>query len=123
MAARTVDEYIDGLTDWRGAAVAAVREVIRGAAPEARESIKWAQPVYEADGPFAFIRAYSKNVQFGFWRGTELDDPDGRLAGEGIRMRHVNLTAADDLDRDALEAWVRQAVELNRTKGDPTRRS
>jgi hypothetical protein len=123
MAARTVDEYIAGLGDWRGEAVAAVRDVIRAAAPDARESIKWAQPVYETDGPFAFIRAYAKNVQFGFWRGAELDDPGGSLTGEGKRMRHVNLAAADDLDRDALATWVRQAVELNRTLGDPTRRS
>jgi hypothetical protein len=119
---RTVDAYIEGLGDWRGEVVAAVRAVILEAAPAARESIKWAQPVYESDGPFAYIKAFPATVNFGFWRGAELDDPDGRLIGDGDRMRHVKLTAATDVDTETFGRWVREAVELNRAKGDPTRR-
>lgn len=45
MAAKTIDAYIEGLTDWRGDAVRQIRELVDGAAPDAESSIKWAQPV------------------------------------------------------------------------------
>ncbi|MCU0504560.1 MAG: DUF1801 domain-containing protein [Chloroflexi bacterium] len=118
---KTVDGYIGGLGGERGAIVAALRDVIRTTAPEARETIKWAQPVYESGGPFAYIKAFGKSVNLGFWRGSEIRDPSGRLIGEGDRMRHVRLVALADVDRDLVADWVRQAVELNRTKGDPTK--
>ena len=118
---KTVDGYIDGLGGERGAIVAALREVIRTTAPEARETIKWAQPVYESGGPFAYIKAFGKSVNLGFWRGAEIRDPSGLLVGEGDRMRHVRLTSIADVRLDVVADWVRQAVELNRTKGDPTK--
>jgi hypothetical protein len=121
-AEKTVDGYIAGLADWRGEIVSAVREVIRNAAPEARESIKWAQPVWESNGPIAYVKAFPRAVNLGFWRGTDLDDPADLLSGDGDRMRHIKLTAADQLDRETLAGWVRQAVALNAGKGDPTRR-
>jgi hypothetical protein len=118
---KTVDGYIDGLGGERGAIVATLREVIRTTAPEARETIKWAQPVYESGGPFAYIKAFGKSVNLGFWRGAEISDPSGLLVGEGDRMRHVRLTSLAEVQPDLVADWVRQAVELNRTKGDPTK--
>src|SRR5688572_16339849 len=107
---RTIDSYIAGLPDWRGEAVAATRDVIVAAAPGATVTIKWAQPVFESNGPFAYIKAFPRSVNVGFWRGTELDDPDGHLQGDGERMRHISLTQPDDMDRARLTDWVRQAV-------------
>jgi len=121
-ADKTVDGYVAGLGDWRGGVVQAVRGVIRATAPEARESIKWAQPVWESNGPFAYVKACPKAVNLGFWRGVDLDDPDGLLTGDGDRMRHVKLTSPTQLDREILAGWVRQAVGLNGTRGDPTKR-
>jgi hypothetical protein len=119
----TVDAYVASLAAPLADVATAVRDLIRAAAPEASEAVKWAQPVYEQNGPFAYFRASSKHVTFGFWRGAELDDPNGLLEGTGEQMRHVKLASADGIDREALAAFVRQAVELNRAKGDPTRRA
>jgi hypothetical protein len=120
---KTVDGYIDSVGGERGEIVAALREVILETAPHAREIIKWAQPVYDAGGPFAYIKAFGKSVDLGFWRGSEIRDPTGLLIGEGDRMRRVKLVRIDDVRRDVVADWVRQAVELNRTKGDPTKSS
>jgi hypothetical protein len=119
----TVDAYVASLAAPLADVATAVRDLIRAAAPEASEAVKWAQPVYEQNGPFAYFRASSKHVTFGFWRGAELDDPNGLLEGTGEQMRHVKRASADGIDREALAAFVRQAVELNRAKGDPTRRA
>jgi hypothetical protein len=37
-------------------------------------------------------------------------------------MSHVKLTGPGQLDEGALSALVKQAVKLNREKGDPTKR-
>lgn len=121
MADKTVDGYIAGLESWQAEIVSQVRGIILQAAPQARESIKWAQPVYESGGPFAYMKAFKKAVNFGFWRGIDLDDPKGILEGSGDKMRHVKLTSLEDIDAAQFADFVRQAVELNQVKGDPTK--
>jgi hypothetical protein len=121
MAEKSVDGYIQGLEAWQAELVKSVRAIVKKAAPEARESIKWAQPVYESDGPFAYIKAFKNAVNFGFWRGVDLDDPQGLLSGDGEKMRHVKLASPEDIDAEQFSAFVKQAVELNLAKGDPTK--
>jgi hypothetical protein len=119
----TVDDYIASLDEARGAIVRAVRDIVRGAAPGVREAVRWAQPVYEMAGPFAYIKAHSRSVNFGFWRGAEISDPSGLLVGDGAGMRHVKLATVDDVRPELFADWVRQAVVLNETNGDPTKRA
>ena len=90
-------------------------------APEATSSIKWAQPVFEIGGPFAFIKPASNHITFGFWRGCDLEDPQNLLEGTGDRMRHMKIGSLQDAQHPALGGFVRRAAELNREKGDPTR--
>src|ERR1700747_2447188 len=98
-----------------------VRKIVRAAAPEATEAYKWAEPVFECDGPFAWVKAHSGHVTFGFWRGVELDGGRGVLQTSGSKMAHVKLRDVKDIDRAALMSMVKDAVRLNREKGDPTR--
>jgi hypothetical protein len=121
--ARTVAEYAAGLGDWRAEVVLALSDLVREAAPEAKESIKWAQPVYEQNGPFCYIKAFKNHVNFGFWRGVDLPDDAGILEGSGKKMRHVKLTGLEDIREDVFRDLVRAAVALNQSKGDPTKGS
>ncbi len=106
---------------WR-AVMAELRMVVKTACPEATEAFKWGQPVYECNGPFAWMKAYENHVNFGFWRGAELQDPDGILEGEGDRMRHVKITNPEQVPVAKIDALIRQAVALNHEKGSPVRR-
>jgi hypothetical protein len=121
MAEKTVDGYIAQLSDDQAQIVTKVREIILSAAPEADESIKWAQPVYETNGPFAYIKAFKNSVNFGFWRGVDIDDSHGLLGGSGEKMRHVKLVDLEDINELAFKDYVLQAVKLNLAKGDPTK--
>ena len=121
MVEKTVDGYIAGLERWQGEIVAKLRTIVKNAAPQAKESIKWAQPVYESNGPFCYIKAFKNAVNFGFWRGVDLQDPGGMLQGTGDRMRHVKLTRLEEIDEKIFADFVHQAVELNQAKGDPTK--
>src|SRR5262245_37933293 len=119
MAAKTIDEYIDSLGgDWRAAVVSELRSVVDAAAPEAKATIKWAQPVWESNGPFAYVKAFGRSVNIGFWRGVQLADPDGILEGEGDRMKHVTFRQGDAIPAGTLDSFVRQAIELNRELGN-----
>lgn len=121
MAEKTVDGYIAGLDGWQAEIVSEVRQIIRAAAPEAVEAVKWAQPVYSYNGPFAYIKAFKNAVNFGFWRGVDLNDADGLLQGTGDKMRHVKLANMEDIKPEIFSEFVQQAVSLNKTKGDPTK--
>lgn len=123
MKPKTVEEYIRSLDDWQGEIVAALRQIVLKTVPDAKEGFKWAQPVYEVNGPLCYIKAFSKYVNIGFWRGAELEDPTGLLQGTGDRMRHIKLAAVTDIRKKILQDYLRAAVSLNRTKGDPTKSS
>jgi hypothetical protein len=117
----TVDAYIAQLEGWQGEIVSELRNIVLAAVPEAEEAIKWAQPVYSVNGPFAYIKAFKNSINFGFWRGVDIDDPGGLLQGSGEKMRHVKIVSLDDIDEPAFIDFAQQAVKLNLTKGDPTK--
>ena len=117
---KTVDEYIAAFDDWRTDAMKRLREVVKEGAPHSAVGIKWAQPVWEWNGPMIWMKAYPKHVNIGFWRGTEMDDPSGVLQGDGERMRHIKITTVGEIPADALRDLVKQAVKLNTAKGNPT---
>jgi hypothetical protein len=118
-----VDEYIASFDDWRGEVMDELRGLVTNAAPSATVGIKWAQPVFELEGPFAYMKAHGRHITFGFWRGVELEDPKDLLKGAGVKMRHVKISETTDVKTAAFRAFVRQAVRLNREHGDPTRRA
>jgi hypothetical protein len=121
-AGRTVDDYVASIPPPLDAVAAELRRVVQAAAPEAGESIKWGQPVYDAGGPFAALKAFSRHVTLTFWRGAALPDPTGLLGGDGDRMRHARFSSLDDVREEPIADLVRAAMELNRTLGDPTKR-
>ena len=117
---KSVDAYVAGMEGWQAEAAQRLRDVVRSAAPSLAESIKWGQPVYEDNGPVCYFRSNADHLTFGFWRGTELDDPGMLLEGEGDRMKHIKIRSTDAVTGEALAAWVRQGVDLNRRYGNPT---
>jgi hypothetical protein len=119
---RTVDDYIASIPAPLAAVAEAVRAAVREAAPDASESIKWGQPVYESNGPFAALKAYPRWITLTFWRGAMLEDPSGILAGDGDRMKHARFASVDEVRAASIAALVQRAVDLNAELGDPTRR-
>lgn len=59
------------------------------------------------DFPFAYVGAFKKHVNVGFFYGAELPDPTNMLEGTGKRMRHVKVRIDKDIDTNALEALIR----------------
>jgi hypothetical protein len=106
---------------WQSDVVRRLLDMAARATPDATVTIKWGQPVFEHGGPVAWIKPAKAHVTFGFWRGAEMSDEAGVLEG-GSRMRHIKIASPEALDEATVAAYFAEAVELNRKKGDPTRR-
>ena len=121
-ARRTVDGYVGALPSPQQTIVNRLRALVAAAAPEAIEALKWGQPVYEVNGPMAYLKAYKGHVNFGFWRGAMLSAPAQTLSGDGGRMRHLKVYSLSDIKEEVILELVRQAAALNAKLGNPTRR-
>ena len=73
---------------------------------------------------FLHVAVYPRHVNLGFPFGTSLTDEDGRLMGQGARVRHLSVHARSDLTDPVLTRLVREAVEqaLARALTPPPRR-
>ena len=49
-------------------------------------------------------------VQFGFFRGSMIEDPKKLLEGQGKFVRHIKVRAASDIDERAYGALLKQAA-------------
>ena len=61
------------------------------------------------DVPFAYVNAFTRHVNVGFFNGAFLPDPAGVLIGTGKRMRHVKLWPDVETDADALTELIQAA--------------
>ncbi|MCA8934779.1 MAG: DUF1801 domain-containing protein [Planctomycetes bacterium] len=120
MSTKTVEEYASNQGEFEDV-VLALAALVRKFAPKAEEAIKWTQPVWSLNGPLCYMKAFKKYVNFGFWRGAELDDPKGLLEGTGKQMRHVRIESVKNIPTTALKNFIKQAIKLNQTEGDPSR--
>lgn len=50
-----------------------------------------------AGAAFAYVAVFKAHVNLGFFRGTQLPDPDDLLEGTGRFMLHVKLRPGDDI--------------------------
>lgn len=89
-----------------------LRQLVRAAAPEARELLDPNGPAYEVNGLFARIEPGEREVLMTFLRGAALDAPEGTLSGDG-ETRVVSIGSLAQLKESVLQGLVRQAVLLN----------
>lgn len=76
---RTIDEYIDGFAPEIQQDLRAIRAVVREAAPDAQEAIKYGMPAYVLNGNLVFFAAFKKHI--GFF-GTSLEMGGGAMRDE-----------------------------------------
>ena len=97
--------------------------------PEAHEMIYHGAIGYSlTTSPFdriCYIAPQQKYVNFGFFFGAHLPDPQHILVGEGQRMRHIKVRSLEDASNPALEQLMKEAwkdgplsiADLHRKKG------
>jgi len=122
-ASALIDARIATLTDWRGAALARVRALIKEADAQVVEDVKWRKPsnamrgvpVWERDGIICTGETYKDKVKLTFARGAALKDPAGLFNAslDGNVRRAIDIHAGGKIDEKAFKALIRAAVALN----------
>ena len=115
-ASALIDARIAELTDWRGAALAKVRAIIRQADPQVIESWKWrGVPVWEHAGILCTGETYKSVVKLTFAKGASLPDPAGLFNAslDGNTRRAIDIHEGEAIDEAALAALIRAAMALN----------
>ena len=116
------DEYVQSIGGWQRDRVDLLRRIATQVGGS-KETVKWGHLVYLANGPAFLIRAEEHRVLFGFWRGKRLLDIEPRMTGTGkYEMKTLDLREGSDIDAAVAERLIREAINLNRSIGDPTAR-
>ncbi|EWS64393.1 hypothetical protein Y695_02362 [Hydrogenophaga sp. T4] len=113
------DAYIACLSGWQHSCARALRSVVRHAAPELDERLKWGHLVYLADGPVLLIRAEPSRVLFGFWEGQRLRHIEPRLRPGGkYQMATLELKEGTPFLQETAVRLATEASRLSRMAGD-----
>lgn len=119
-ATELISERIAELGDWRGATLARMRALIRGADPDVVEEWKWrGTPVWSHGGIICTGETYKAVVKLTFFKGASLPDPAGLFNAslEGNVRRAIDIREGEAVDEAAFTALVREAVALNGMRG------
>jgi hypothetical protein len=111
-----IDARIEELGDWRGETLSKMRELIKRADPEVVEEWKWrGVPVWSHDGIICTGETYKNVVKLTFAKGAKLEDPERLFNAslEGNTRRAIDLHEGEQIDEEAFEALIREAVALN----------
>ena len=81
----TVDDYISRQNPELQPILKKLRQLVKKAAPQLDEQIKYGLPWYVGKENVCLIMAAGSWVDLGFYRGTELKKPKGLLEGEWKR--------------------------------------
>jgi hypothetical protein len=120
-----IDAKLAAMGDWRGAALARVRRLIREADPDVVEQVKWRKPsnpsgvpVWEHGGILCTGETYRDKVKLTFANGAALEDSQGMFNSslDGNTRRAIDIREGEEIDVDAFKALVREAVAVNLAK-------
>ena len=122
--AETIDAKIDSLPDWRGKALARIRNLIRQADPDVVEEVKWRKasnplgvPTWSHDGIICTGETYKDKIKLTFAKGASLPDPSGLFNSslDGNTRRAIDLSDGEDVNEEAFKALIRAAVSFNQS--------
>lgn len=110
-----IDAKIAALSDWRGAALAKVRRLIKAADPSIVEQWKWETPVWSHAGIVCTGEVYKQAVKLTFAKGASLADPAGLFNAslQGNTRRAIDLAEGATLDEAAFAELIRAAASFN----------
>jgi len=112
--AAAADPAVDAWMSAHGGELGAIAhrwfDVMRGCGADVRELLHDGHPTAcVGDAAFGYVNAFTSHVNVGFFRGAEIADAAGLLAGTGKFMRHVKLRPGTDTNSEALTRLIEAA--------------
>jgi hypothetical protein len=116
VASANITMRVRELGDWRGAALARVRQLIHDADPGIQEEWKWrGTPVWSHDGGVCTGESYKQVVKLTFFRGASIKDPKKLFNSslDGNTRRAIDLREGENINEAAFKQLIRAAVAAN----------
>ncbi len=108
----TFDLYLTDQSPKNRTIIRALRKFAGRVAPKLEESVKWGNGCWvKGKEPVSYVYSAHTYVQFGFFRGASLADPQKLLEGKGRYVRHIKMRAVKDIDEATFGAPLRQAAK------------
>jgi len=121
---RDVEKYVRSLAPGQRALVQTLRRLIKTQAPGLVEIMKWGNVCWVGQGNVCLIHVEPDHLDFGFFYGASLADPDGVLGGKGKFVRVVKVRKAADIRPRAFAGVIASAVSFDaRGSGLKTRKT
>jgi hypothetical protein len=101
----------------------AIRQQIHNMLPYIAEKVYpgWKVILCSVDGTMkrgiCAISPQRQYVNLIFYRGADIDDPDGILEGDGKKVRHIKITDAARMQRPEIEHLIKTAAGLAEQPG------
>ena len=110
-----IDEYIAAFPLEVQEILEQIRSLIRRAAPEAREAIKYQIPTYVLNGNLVHFAAYKKHIGF-YPTPSGIEQFKDELSAYKSAKGSVQFPIAEPVPLDLIEKIVRYRVAENRSK-------
>ena len=122
-ASQQIDDIIQKSSDWRGLKLSQLRAVIKQAAPDVLEDVKWKKPsrpegvpVWSQNGILCVGDTLKNAVRLTFPKGARINDPkklfNTRLDSKTVRA--VDFREGEAVDEAGPTSLVLEAVRLNK---------
>jgi hypothetical protein len=115
-ASANITKRIEELGDWRGEALAQVRQLIHDADPDIQEEWKWrGVPVWSHDGGVCTGESHKQVVKLTFYRGAAIKDPKKLFNSslDGNVRRAIDIREGEKINEAAFRQLIRAAVAAN----------
>ena len=124
-ASEQIDEIIAQYEGWQEELLRQLRSVIKSAAPEIIEEVKWKMPsdpkglpVFSHNGIVCILQTFKNDIKLVFFKGAFLDDPkklfNARLKSQTDRA--IEFREGYKLDEQGVKDLVLEAVAFNASK-------
>jgi uncharacterized protein YdhG (YjbR/CyaY superfamily) len=104
----TIDEYLSRVSEDKRAALQALREIIRAAAPDAEECISYQMPAFKLNGMLVGFAAAKNHCALYAWNGSSVGLLQDELKDFDTSKGTIRFTP----DKPLPEALVRRLVEM-----------
>src|SRR5580658_1802364 len=115
---KTIDEYLSLVSEDKRAALQALREMIRAAAPEAEECISYQIPAFRLNGMLVGFAAAKNHCALYAWNGSAVGLFADELREYDTSKGTIRFTPTKPLPETLVRRLVEMQVAKNRHKAE-----
>jgi len=112
---KTVDDYLEKLSDDYRDALQNLRATIRSAAPDAEETISYGMPAYKYHGPLVYMAAFNEHCSF-FPGSSQIIKQFDELKAYRTSKGTIQFTVDKPLPKSLVKKIVKARMKENITR-------